>query len=85
MPSFTSDKPTSVAPATVHESSAAVPPCFFWPSCLERAALEKAGRSVCHRCAVRLRGAEYPLRGPCAQPLYLTGRVAAEALDMLEE
>ena len=28
---------------------------------------------------------EYPLRGPCAEPLYFTGRTAAEALDMLEE
>jgi len=39
---------------------------------------------VCHDCAVHLRGVEYPLRGPSLQPIYLTGRTAAEALDMLD-
>jgi hypothetical protein len=67
------------------DSQVLAPPCFFWPCCTQRAALEKAGRSVCRVCAGRLRGIEYPLRGPCAEPLYFTGRVAAEALDMLEE
>jgi hypothetical protein len=61
------------------------PPCFFWNLCAGRAEIEKAGRSVCRGCASQLRGVEYPLRGVAAQPLYLTGRAAAEALDMLEE
>ncbi|HZP33934.1 MAG TPA: hypothetical protein VFB23_11300 [Candidatus Acidoferrales bacterium] len=60
-------------------------PCFFWNLCETRAALEKAGRSVCHACAGRLRGREYPLRGESQAPLYLTGRAAAEALDMVED
>jgi hypothetical protein len=47
--------------------------------------MEKAGRSVCRGCAGRLRGREYPLRCASEESLYLTGRVAAEALDMLEE
>jgi len=63
----------------------AAPPCFFWPVCSERASLEKAGRSVCRHCAAKLRGAEYPVRDPCAEPLYFTGRTAAEALDMLDD
>ena len=63
----------------------AAPPCFYWARCAQRAALEKAGRSVCRRCAATLRGTEYPLRGPCLEPIYFTGRVAAEALDMLED
>lgn len=62
----------------------AAPPCFFWGLCGERAAFEKAGRSVCHGCAARLRGIEYPLRGPSREPIYLTGRAVAEALDMVE-
>jgi hypothetical protein len=61
------------------------PPCFYWSRCAQRAALEKSGRSVCRRCAATLGGSEYPLRNPCAEPLYVTGRVAAEALDMLED
>ena len=60
-------------------------PCFFWNLCECRAAVEKAGRSVCRACAHRLRGREYPLREPSHESLYLTGRTAAEALDMLEE
>jgi hypothetical protein len=60
-------------------------PCFFWNLCKARAALEKAGRSVCRPCATRLRGREYPLRGESEAPLYLTGRAAAEALDMTED
>jgi len=60
------------------------PPCFFWKACSARAALDKAGRSVCRRCASRLRGAEYPLRAPSAQPIYLTSHAAAESLDMVE-
>jgi hypothetical protein len=63
----------------------AAPPCFYWTRCRRHAALEKAGRSVCHRCAATLRGTEYPLRNPCAEPLYRSDRIAAEALDMLEE
>jgi hypothetical protein len=72
-------------PAAPGDRFASPPPCFFWPGCPHPAALEKAGRSVCRRCAARLSGDEYPLRGPCAEPLYFTGRAAAEALDMLEE
>lgn len=59
-------------------------PCFFWNLCERRAAVEKAGRSVCLACAGRLRGREYPLRAASVEALYLTGRSAAEALDMLE-
>lgn len=59
------------------------PPCFFWNVCARPAAMEKAGRAVCCECAARLRGAEYPLRPPTTESLYLTGRAAAEALDML--
>lgn len=59
-------------------------PCFFGNLCERRAVLEKAGRSVCRGCAVRLRGREYPLRIASEESLYLTGRAAAEALDMLE-
>jgi hypothetical protein len=36
-------------------------------------------------CAARLRGTEYPLREPCTQPLYITGRAAAEALGLFDE
>jgi len=61
------------------------PPCFFWKLCLQRAAMEKSGRAVCRRCAGSLRGIEYPLRHPSTQPLYLTGRAAAEAMDMLDD
>ncbi len=63
----------------------APPPCFFWNLCSARAEVEKAGRSVCRRCAGLLRGIEYPLRRPSLAPLYLTGRAAAEALDMLDD
>lgn len=71
------------------QTPAAVPagasPCFFWNLCERHAAVEKAGRSVCRACAERLRGREYPLRAASREALYLTGRHAAEALDMLEE
>src|SRR5581483_468366 len=51
-------------------------PCFFWNLCETRAALEKAGRSVCHACAGRLRGREYPLRGESQAPhLWPSGAV----------
>ena len=70
-------------PATGHMSVST--PCFFWNLCEARAALEKGGRSVCRACAARLRGREYPLRGESAHALYLTGRAAAEALDMVED
>jgi hypothetical protein len=63
----------------------AAPPCFYWTGCGQRAALEKAGRSVCRRCAAKLCGTEYPLRNPSADSLYASDRLAAEALDMLEE
>lgn len=59
-------------------------PCFFWNLCERRATLEKGGRSVCSSCAGRLRGREYPLRMASEESLYLTGRSAAEALDMVE-
>lgn len=60
-------------------------PCFFWNLCEARAVIEKGGRSVCRECATRFRGREYPLRGQSADALYLTGRAAAEALDMIED
>jgi hypothetical protein len=63
----------------------AAPPCFYWTRCGRPATLEKAGRSVCHPCSAALHGAEYPLRNPCAEALYPSDRLAAEALDMLEE
>jgi hypothetical protein len=66
------------------QQEAAAPPCFFSQVCLRRAAMEKAGRSVCRGCAGRVRGLEYPLRDPSLQPIYLTGRDASEALDMVE-
>jgi hypothetical protein len=59
-------------------------PCFFWNLCERHATLEKAGRSVCRDCAGRLRGREYPLRQPSPEALYLTGRTAAEQMDMTE-
>lgn len=59
------------------------PPCYFWNVCARPAAMEKAGRSVCRECAGRLAGAEYSLRPPTTESLYLTGRAAAEALDMV--
>jgi hypothetical protein len=72
-------------PVSSPQQEVAAPPCFFSQVCLRRAAIEKAGRSVCRECAARLRGAEYPLREPSLQPLYLTGRDASEALDMTED
>src|SRR5579862_285109 len=60
------------------------PPCFYWPQCKERAALAKAGRSVCRACAANLRGVEYPLRDPSAEPPYLSAEDAAQSLDMIE-
>jgi len=63
---------------------ASPPPCFYWRFCRGRAALEKGGKSVCRRCAASLRGQEYPLRPPTRQPLYLRGRDAAEAMQMIE-
>ena len=63
-------------------SALAAPPCYFSNLCLRRATIEKAGRSACGGCSTRLRGVEFPLRPPSLQPIYLTGRAAAEALDM---
>jgi hypothetical protein len=60
-------------------------PCFFSNLCSRPAAVEKAGRSVCFDCAARFNAREYPLRVGSIQPLYLTGRAAAEALGMLED
>jgi hypothetical protein len=61
------------------------PPCFNWTACGQPATVEKAGRSVCRSCAAALRGTEYPLRKPTPEFLYASGRLAAEALDMLEQ
>jgi len=77
-------EPSQPPPPLAHQEATA-PPCFFSQVCLRRAAIEKAGRSVCRGCAARLRGVEYPLRDPSLQPLYLTGRDASEALDMIED
>ena len=84
MQMITPPTPELSASSPADSPAPAPPPCFFWSVCSQRAALEKAGRSVCRRCAAKLRGTEYPLRSPCAEPLYFTGRSAAEALDMLE-
>ena len=40
------------------------PPCFYFGDCKSRAELEKVGKAVCSRCAVRLQGQSYPLRKP---------------------
>jgi hypothetical protein len=77
------EKPVN-APAFLLSGGIAPPPCFFWRLCSQRADMEKAGRSLCRGCAARIRGAEYPLRNASLQPIYLTGREAAEALDMVE-
>jgi len=68
---------------TIEQASISTP-CFFSNLCESRAVVEKAGRSLCRGCAFRLRGREYPLRGPSEESTYLTGRAVAEALDMLE-
>jgi hypothetical protein len=73
------------SPAPPDTEDFIAPPCFFSELCARRAEMEKAGRSVCCSCAARLRGVEYPLRPPTSEPLYLTGRAAAEALDMVED
>lgn len=75
------------APAAVETCPEGVarPPCFFSALCGRRAEFEKAGRSVCRHCAAALRGNTYPLRPPTLEPLYFTGREAAEALDMVEK
>lgn len=92
MPAATKErKPFSVAALIAAAFTAdqaadhATPPCFHWAACGQRAAIEKAGRSVCRRCATALRGAEYPLRYPSPESLYASDRLAAEALDMIEE
>jgi hypothetical protein len=85
LPSTTSEIPAaafSTVEALANESAA--PPCFYWRVCLQRAAVEKTGRSVCRGCANRLRGLEYPVRHPSLQPIYLTGRTISEELDMIE-
>ena len=74
-----------VSPPPPFSEAFAPSPCFFSRLCGAPAAMEKAGRSVCRACAQRLRGVEYPLRCVPTAPLYLTGRLAAEALDMLED
>jgi len=84
-PSHGASVSVRLAPAP-RQNDTAAPPCFFAAVCRQRAALEKAGRSVCHDCAgTRLRGLEYPLRDAETEPLYVTGRAASEALDMVED
>jgi hypothetical protein len=73
----------AIAPITANPI--APPPCYFWNICGQRAAIEKTGRSVCRHCSENMRGAEYPLRGPSLQPLYLTGRAVAEAMNIFED
>jgi hypothetical protein len=85
MKPITLSTPESAASSPHDPPGPAAPPCFFWSVCAQRAVLEKTGRSVCRRCAAALCGTEYPLRDPCAEPIYFTGRAAAEALDMLDE
>jgi hypothetical protein len=74
----------SIATFETLANEIAAPPCFYWRVCSQRAAVEKTGRSVCRRCANRLRGREYPVRHPSLQPLYVTGRAVSEELDMIE-
>jgi hypothetical protein len=74
---------TEKCPPPIVAPTVGPPPCYFWSACSARAALEKAGRSVCRRCAARLCGVEYPLREASIEPIYLTPRAAAEALDMV--
>jgi hypothetical protein len=85
LPSTISEIPAaSIATVETLANEIAAPPCFYWRVCLQRAAVEKTGRSVCRGCAKRLRGVEYPVRSPSLQPLYLTGRTISEELDMIE-
>lgn len=85
-PPETSSQNTERQAKAMNEWNRSSPPCFFSRLCRQRAAIEKAGRSVCQQCAqTRLRGLEYPLRGASAEPLYFTGRAASEALDMVED
>lgn len=82
-------KPISLAPryyeAAVIEKVTAPPPCFHWHDCRSPAVCEKDGKSLCRACACGVPGLEYPLRPPNYPPLYLTGRLAAEDMDMVEE
>ncbi len=84
LPAIESAPPAQPSRSSAQQETGA-PPCFFSQVCLRRAAIEKGGRSVCRGCAARMRGVEYPLRDPSLQPLYLTGRDAREALDMIED
>ena len=61
------------------------PPCYFSNVCAQRAVMEKAGRAVCQGCSANLRGFEYPLRGPSPEPLYLSARAAAEAMNIVDD
>ena len=73
-----------IAAGSSPTAAPSAPPCFNWTACRRQAVVEKAGRSVCHRCAGALNGIEYPLRHASAEFLYADGRQAAEALDMIE-
>ncbi len=59
------------------------PPCFFWSWCAQRSALEKAGRSVCRKCAQMLRGTEYPLRIPSGDPRQPEYSLPAEDIELI--
>jgi len=74
---------TEKCPLPIAPPAVGPPPCYFWNVCSAPAALEKAGRSVCRRCAAHLCGVEYPLREASIEPIYPTARAAAEALDMV--
>jgi hypothetical protein len=58
-------------------------PCFYFGICRRYAEIEKNGKSLCRRCAGRLKGSEFPLRAPSPEPLYSKDRDAAVAMDML--
>jgi hypothetical protein len=74
----------AIAPAGAVQTPEVIgpPPCYFWNVCSQRAAIEKAGRAVCSRCAANLRGYEYPLRAPSRAPIYKSGREVADAMNV---
>lgn len=57
-------------------------PCFFQQECGGTAEIEKQGKAVCRPCAVRIKGAEYPLRAPSREPLYPVPEELARQLGM---
>ncbi len=57
-------------------------PCCYFSSCRHNAAIEKDGKSLCHSCADRFAGREYPLRPPAREPLYKDDQEVSESLGI---